>query len=62
MTDARLFQQIAQLVDRIRDLPPSDASNDVRERCVALLRHLEALDLIPSGSWEVSARSRDERR
>ena len=31
MTDPRLFQQVANLVDRLRDLPPGDASNDLRE-------------------------------
>jgi hypothetical protein len=52
MTDPRLFQQVANLVDRLRELPPGDASNDVRERCLALIKHLEALDLIPTG-WDV---------
>jgi hypothetical protein len=60
MTDPRLFQQIATLVDRLRDLPPGDASNDVRERCLALIKHLEAQGLIPSG-WDVSARLVNER-
>jgi hypothetical protein len=47
MTDPRLFRQVADLVDRLRDLPPGDASNDLRERFLALIKHLEAQGLIP---------------
>jgi hypothetical protein len=55
VTDPRLFRQVSNLVDRLRDLPPGDACNDLREQCLALIKHLEALRLIPTG-WDVSAR------
>jgi hypothetical protein len=60
MSDPRLFRQVANLVDRLRDLPPGDAGNDLREQCLALIRRLEAQGLIPTG-WDVSARSVNER-
>jgi hypothetical protein len=54
MNDTQIHKLVANLADRIRDLPRSDASADVRQLCLELIRQLNVEGLIGSGSWNLT--------
>ena len=56
MTDMQLHQSVANLADRIRDLAQADVSEDIRQRCLALIRHPDVQGLMRRSSWNLAPR------
>jgi hypothetical protein len=56
MNEMKIHRLVADLADRIRDLPRSDVSEDVRQRCMELIRQLNAHGLVGDGHWNLTPR------
>jgi len=56
MSDMQLHQSVANLADRIRDLAQADVSEDIRQRCLALIRHPDVQGLMRRSSWNLAPR------
>jgi hypothetical protein len=56
MPDSKLYHLVIDLVDAARDLPAGDATHQVRDRLIEVIRHLESQDLIPQANWSLGPR------
>ena len=56
MGDDTLLRLMIDLADRIRDLPDNNVADDIRQRCIAVIQHLQSTKVLQSGNWNLGAK------
>jgi hypothetical protein len=56
MPDSQLTKLLIALTDATRDLPDGHATNNVRDRVIDVIRHLESQKLIAQTNWHLGPR------